>query len=109
MRAVHDKFIELGMESPYTGERLDRLLAGAQSDAPVVIDISGHAAVVREGLLAHATQVDPNSPHWFGLPPDVADALYPFEEYDVARDLTGVEGTMDDLFLGVDAVAAGRA
>jgi len=27
---------------------------------------------MRDALLAHATQVDPNSPWWFGLPPDVA-------------------------------------
>lgn len=109
MRAMHDKFLELGLESPYTDERLERILSGAQADAPVVIDISGHTSVVPDGLLAHATQVDPNSRHWFGLPPEVAETIYPYDEYDIGRDLTGTEGTIDDLFFGVETVTAGRA
>jgi mycothiol S-conjugate amidase len=113
MRAMHDKFLELGLESPMSEERLARLLqaeteetdAGDQPVRPqVVVDIRGHVSVMREALIAHATQVDPNSPWWFGLPADVADTLYPYEEYEVARDLTGEANPVDDLFAGVDAV-----
>lgn len=115
MRAMHDKFLELGMESPFSDERMSRLLqaeeaerGGAVPERPqVVVDIAGYGHVLREALLAHATQVDPNSRHWFGLPPEVADALYPYEEYEVARDLTGVGGGGDDLFSGVRTEAAG--
>ena len=56
-------------------------------------------------MLAHATQVDPTSRHWFGLPTEVSDQLYPYDEYEVARDLTGVTPS-DDLFAGVAAVHA---
>jgi len=56
----------------------------------------------RQALLAHATQVDPNSRMWFGLPPEVADTVYPYEEYQVARDLTATGPSRDDLFHGVD-------
>jgi mycothiol S-conjugate amidase len=113
MRAMHEKFLELGLESPMSEERLARLLQaeGEETDGVerparprVVVDIHGHTSVMREALLAHATQVDPNSPWWFGLPSDVADSLYPYEEYEVARDLTGEPNPTDDLFAGVDAV-----
>ena len=57
----------------------------------MIVDISGHTTVTREALLAHATQVDPTSRHWFGLPTDVADELYPYDEYEVVRDLTGYD------------------
>jgi mycothiol S-conjugate amidase len=112
MKAVHEKYLELGLESPYKDERLARLLA-AESEIPttdqggqqVTIDISGYVAVTREALLAHATQVDPTSRHWFGLPTEVSDQLYPYEEYEVIRDLTGVDPS-EDLFAGVAAVPA---
>ncbi len=115
MRAMHNKFLELGMESPFTDERMARLIAaeekeqaGVEPDHPNVrVDISDHAAVVREGLLAHATQVDPNSRHWFGLPPEIADKVYPYEEYEVARDLTATGPSGDDLFTGVDTASVG--
>lgn len=118
LRAMHDKFVELGLDSPFKDERLGRLIAAEQKEEAnpeqkwprIVVDISGHASVVREGLLAHATQVDPNSRHWFGLPPEVADTVYPYEEYDVARDLSGQggkAGVYDDLFVGIGTVAAG--
>jgi len=113
IRATHDKFLELGLESPYTDERFSRMLEAEAVDeatreparAHVVVDISGYTSVMREALLAHATQVDPTSRHWFGLPPEVADTVYPYEEYEVVRDLAGREGRLDDLFAGVDTVA----
>jgi mycothiol S-conjugate amidase len=119
MRAVHDKYLELGLESPYQDERLARLLAAdteaAATDAAaglprvpnpqVIVDVSGYGSVTRHALLAHATQVDPTSRHWFGLPSEVSDQLYPYDEYEVVRDLTGVEPS-DDLFAGVAPIPA---
>jgi mycothiol S-conjugate amidase len=116
MRAMYNKFVELGIEPPMSDERLARLLkaeaedegsdAASRPDRPrIVIDVSGHNSVMRQALLAHATQVDPNSPWWFGLPPEVGDSVYPYDEYEVARDLTGQTDPTDDLFAGVDAVA----
>jgi mycothiol S-conjugate amidase len=104
MVAIHEKFLELGLESPVSEERLARV-----SDAPpptTVVDVRGHADVSRRALLAHATQIDPTSRMWFGLPPEVADAVHPYEEYTLARDLTGrmpLDGLEDDLFAGVRA------
>lgn len=115
MRAMHEKFLELGLESPYIEGRLARLLSEEAKERSgeagervrVVVDVTDHAAVMREALLAHATQVDPNSRHWFGLPPEISDTVYPYEEYEVARDLTASGPADDDLFAGVDTVSAG--
>lgn len=108
IRAMHEKYLELGLESPYTDERFARLLKGESQPDPeqprVVVDIHGFGSVTREALIAHATQVDPNSRHWFGLPADVSDNVYPFEEYEVARDLTAGSPT-DDLFAGIGSVS----
>jgi mycothiol S-conjugate amidase len=112
MRAMHERFVELGLESPFTDERWERMLKEEVKEQDedlsrrVVVDTTGFTSVVREGLLAHATQVDPTSRHWFGLPPEVADTVYPFEEYEVARDLTAAGPHPSDLFAGVETVAA---
>jgi mycothiol S-conjugate amidase len=118
--AIHEKFLELGLESPWAERMAQRAAsqeaeseseAGDGTDGPgadgrprIVVDITGHTVVMREALLAHATQVDPTSRFWFGLPPEVADGLYPYDEYAVARDLTGATSVSDDLFAGVDTV-----
>ena len=116
MLAMHHKFLELGLESPYSDERLSRWIEseatrdeGQETELPqIVIDVRGFVAVTRKALLAHETQVDPNSAHWFGLPAEVADELHPFEEYDVARDLTAGVGDGTDLFAGVESVPVTR-
>jgi mycothiol S-conjugate amidase len=108
IRAMHAKYLELGLESPYTDERFARLLKGESEPEPdnpiVVVDVAGHTSVTREALLAHATQVDPKSRHWFGLPPEVADTVYPYEDFEVARDLVGLSSA-DDLFAGIRAMS----
>jgi mycothiol S-conjugate amidase len=114
MRAMHEKFVELGLESPYDDDRMKRMLDGESERAAsqegrrprVTVDIRGFGSVMRESLLAHATQVDPMSRHWFGLPTEVSDALYPYDEYEVARDLTGGDASDGDLFAGLDVIHA---
>ena len=111
IRALHEKFLELGLESPFTDERMGRMLEAEAEErarpestlAAVLIDIADNASVPREALLAHATQVDPTSRPWFGLPTEVADHVYPLEEYELVHDLTGA-GATDDLFAGIDAL-----
>jgi mycothiol S-conjugate amidase len=115
MLATYRKFQELGLESPFSDERFERMLKAEEEEEArpgpdeslVVVDITGYTSVTRDALIAHATQVDPTSPHWFGLPPEVAETVYPYEEYQVARDLTaGLRGGVD-LFAGVESVVVG--
>jgi mycothiol S-conjugate amidase len=96
--AMHEKFLELGLESPYDAAWFER---PAQDERMTTkIDTSGVGHVRRLALLAHATQVDPTSRFWFGLPPEVADGVYPFDDYILALG-PSPEGLEDDLFSGV--------
>jgi mycothiol S-conjugate amidase len=105
MVAMHEKFLELGLESPYD----ERWLNSPSQDDRITtkIDVSEHMDARRDALLAHATQIDPNSPFWFGLPPEEARTVYPIEDYVLARSLVEVpEGIEDDLFAGLRAPVA---
>jgi len=113
IKAMHDKFLELGLESPFSEERFERMRTAAEAESAsglpkVVVDVSGFSSVTRRALLAHATQVDPSSRYWFGLPEPVADSVYPYEEYQLARDLTGVGELDGDLFGGLGGALPAR-
>ena len=54
-----------------------------------------------DALLAHETQVDPDSPFWFGLPREVAAEAYPTDDYILARSEPATELPEDDLFAGL--------
>jgi mycothiol S-conjugate amidase len=102
MRAMHEKFVELGLESPFGDERVARMLEDPQPQSSTAVDVAGYNDVRSEALLAHATQVDPTSRMWFGLPPEVEKALPNTEEYQLIRNRLGpTEVVEDDLFAGV--------
>jgi mycothiol S-conjugate amidase len=97
--AMHEKFLELGLESPFDAKWFER--PAHDETVTTRIDTSAVADVRRLALLAHATQVDPTSKFWFGLPPEVADLVYPVDDFALAR--SDVETTLpeDDLFAGL--------
>ena len=97
--ATHQTMLEMGVESPYTDEWLERF---TQDDRITTrIDIGAYWSVRDRALRAHATQVDPASTFWFGLPPDVASRVYPWDEYILAASRVPTEMPEDDLFAGL--------
>ncbi len=114
-RAIHDKFEELGLESPFDEAWRDRWDSMPDDVPTTVIDITDHTDVRRLALLAHATQVDPESKFWFGLPPEVMGTIQPHDDYRLAL-LGAPDGTVSayewdgvvetDLFAGVPATAS---
>ena len=99
---THAKFLELGLESPYDERWFER--PSNEHRITTSVDLKGYEDVRREALLAHATQVDPTSKFWFGLPPEVARTIHPHDDYVLARSLAGSPGPdviEDDLFSGV--------
>ncbi len=96
----HEKFLELGLESPYD----DRWLNRPWSDERISthIDVAGTYQIRKAALLAHATQIDPSSPFWFGLPDEIAETIYPYEDYILAA--SNVDRTLPEssLFAGID-------
>jgi mycothiol S-conjugate amidase len=97
--AMHEKFLELGLESPFDAKWFERPV---DPDPPTtVVNVTGYLGVRDAALLAHATQIDPTSKFWFGLPPDVAQTLYPYEEYLLAESRVPTTAPEDDLFVGL--------
>ena len=98
---VHQAFLDRGLKSPYD----KKWLSGKDRDDRITAVIPVDNAVRRKALLAHATQVDPQSPFWFGLPDDVQDAIHPYEEYMLLRSRIPTDEVEDDLFAGVRHLA----
>ncbi len=104
---THKKFLELGLESPFDDRWFDR--PSNEERITTSIELSGFEDVRRDALLAHSTQVDPESKFWFGLPPEVARTIHPFDDYVLARSRLGGSGPAtegdgefeDDLFAGI--------
>src|SRR5437588_392931 len=99
---MHEKMEELGIESPWK-ERMERMKDWPNQDdrTTTSVDIADYDDVRRNALLAHETQVDPNSGFWFSLPPEVARTVHPYDDYILAESLVDTELPEDDLFAGV--------
>lgn len=101
--ARHEKFLELGLESPYA-ERIAKGNIEPPRNEPeptTKIDLSGHHHVRREALLAHATQIDPTSMNWFGLPDEIEHELHSHDAFILAKSRIATDDGEDDLFKGV--------
>jgi len=101
---THQAFLDRGLESPYD----EKWLSGRDRDDRISAMIPVDNAVRRKALLAHATQVDPESPFWFGLPDEVQDAIHPFEEYMLLRSKVPTEELEEDLFAGLRNLGGGE-
>ena len=100
LEATHAAFLEQGLESPYSEEWFAR--ESQDHRITTSIDVDGLYAVKAAALRAHATQIDPTSPFWFGLPEEVAESIHPYEDY--IRALSTVDAPLpeSDLFAGLD-------
>ncbi len=106
--ALHEEMLRRGMESPYTKlfeEWADRARKRAdlgirQLDITTQVTVADYLKIRDQALLAHATQIDPNS-SWFACPVEVQRAAWPTEDYHLARSLVDTELPEDDLFSGV--------
>jgi len=104
IKAMHERFLALGLESPFDAKWFE----GPYTDDKITtrVDVSDYMDVRPAALKAHRTQIDPESPFWFGLPPDEARTVHPWDDYELAHSLVDTELPEDDLFAGVrDRVA----
>ncbi len=113
IRALHEAYERIGEESPYAdriAEMEERLGA---ADLPItppttLIDVSDFLEARRQALIAHRTQIDPES-HWMRVPDELLRETFPWEEYVLARSLVPdlASPTPDapehDLFAGLRA------
>ncbi len=100
LEASHAAFLEQGLESPYSEEWFAR--ESQDHRITTSIDVNGLYAVKAAALRAHATQIDPTSPFWFGLPDEVAETIHPYEDYIRAFSTVDAPLPETDLFAGLD-------
>lgn len=107
--AVHEGMIRLRGESPFDDAWLER--PDADHRITTRLDVGGYLWARSGSLRAHATQVDPTEPWWFGLDDHQLAEVYPYEDWILARSLVGSppEGELEtDMLVGVRDQVPGR-
>jgi mycothiol S-conjugate amidase len=100
--ARHEAFIRLGLASPFKVERWKRR-PSMDYRLTTKVFIGDHWDQVQDALRAHATQIDPQSLYWFGLPHDVGRTTYPYDDYILAQSAVPTTLPEEDLFAGIMA------
>jgi mycothiol S-conjugate amidase len=101
LKTLHEGLLAIGADSPFPEEFFSS--ADADSRITTRVDVTGWFQVRNEALRAHATQIDPNSPIWFGLPEEELRELFGEDDYRLARSIPeiGFEDDETDLFRGL--------
>jgi mycothiol S-conjugate amidase len=99
LRMLHDALLQLGVDSPFP----PTLHSAPDTDHRITttIDVRAWMHVRVEALRAHATQIDPASPMWFGMSAEADVAMNGSDEYILARSSVEVPPREDDLFTGL--------
>ncbi len=98
--ARYQAFLGEGLESPFNTDRWKRATS-MDYRLTTQIFVGDQWDQVQEALRSYATQIDPNSKHWFGLPPDVDRVTYPYDDYILAHSAVPTRLPENDLFSGV--------
>jgi len=97
--ARHEAFVDLGLESPYDERWFER--PNFDHLITTRVPVGEFAGVRRQALTAHATQIDPDSNFWFGLPPELDDRIHSHDEFRLVMNEIGSETPESDLFAGI--------
>ena len=102
MEVLHEAAVAEGIESPYA-EWLEKWDETGFDDPEVTaqVDVGDYIELRSKALLAHATQIDPDS-FWFAIPDEIHRKVYPWEDYTLIESHVEVMTPEDDLFSGVD-------
>ncbi len=100
-QALHDAMLEHGLESPWA-ERLKDWKPDPAHDARITtrVPCADYFGVRDQALLAHATQIDPDG-HWFAVPRELQQQVWPTEDFELARSLVETQIPENDLFAGI--------
>jgi mycothiol S-conjugate amidase len=99
LEAEHDGLLERGLESPYVDWLKDRA-DWPQREITTRVEIGEYFELRDAALRAHATQIDPDGP-FFRTPNEVRRAVWPTEDFELARSLVDTTLPESDLFAGV--------
>jgi mycothiol S-conjugate amidase len=101
MRALHEAAVNEGIESPFGGflENWDEM-GFDDPEITTQIDVSDYIDLRSKALLAHATQIDPDS-FWFAIPDDMQRKVYPWEDFTLIESRVKSDLPEDDLYAGL--------
>jgi mycothiol S-conjugate amidase len=98
--AIHDVLMERDGESPFT-DWVDRINIGEWPDrATLSVPVGPTMQRGRDALRAHATQVDPDG-FWFQVPIELAQEVYPNEDFEIISGALPTAEGIGDLFEGL--------
>ena len=97
--ALHEAAAARGLESPFE-KWLERMDLDEPDPTTTRVEVGDHLAARRQALLAHATQIDPES-MWFSIPEELVAEVYPYEDFELALSTVAVATPEDSLFAGL--------
>jgi len=101
MQILNDAATANGIETPYAGwlEHWDEF-GFVEPRITAQVDVAEYVELRSKALLAHATQIAPDS-FWFAVPDDLQRDVYPWEDYTLVTSSVGSDEPEDDLFTGL--------
>jgi mycothiol S-conjugate amidase len=99
IEAEHQEMLDRGLESPYW-ELLKERENWQQREITTRVPVGEYFETRDAALKAHATQIDPDGP-FFRTPNDIRRAVWPTEDFELARSVIDTMVPEDDLFAGV--------
>jgi mycothiol S-conjugate amidase len=101
IQTLHEAARAEGIETHYE-EFLERWDEGGFDEPEVTtqVDVAEYIELRNKALLAHATQIDPDS-FWFAVPDDLQRRVYPWEDYTLVESRVETSIPESDLFAGV--------
>lgn len=97
--AAHEAILAAGGESPF-GEWISGDRRREERRVTARLDVAAYFPQRDAALRAHATQIDPDG-FFFAMPRDLEAAVWPWEEFELARAAFPTAEMEDDLFAGV--------
>ena len=99
IEAEHQEMLDRGLESPYW-ELLKERENWPQREITTRVPVGEYFEIRDAALKAHATQIDPDGP-FFRTPNEIRRAVWPTEDFELARSVIDTTLPEDDLFAGV--------
>lgn len=101
MRILHEAALGEGVESPFAGflENWDAM-GFEDPEISAQVDVGDYLEQRSKALLAHATQIDPDS-FWFAIPDELTRKVYPWEDYTLVESTVRTSTPETDLFAGL--------
>lgn len=99
---LNDAAVAEGQEPPYQGwiDSWDDM-GFEEPEITTRVDVADYIELRTKALLAHATQIDPDS-FWFAVPDEIHKKVYPWEDYTLIDSTVETELPEDDLFAGIE-------